>query len=471
MKHDANILIVDDEEDILISMEYFLQNHFNRVVTENNPYHIPRHLRKQHFDLLLLDMNYRKGDTSGREGMQWLQKIMELQPEAAVVMITAYADVSTAVEAVKAGAMDFIEKPWRNEKLLLTLVAALKRKEERKADAAATKRKKARSKAADAVSSTFNSEIVGKSTAMQRVFDLIDKVAHTDANVLILGENGTGKELIARSIHQQSKRSDSVFVGVDLGAVPETLFESELFGHKKGSFTDAKEDRVGRFEAASGGSLFLDEIGNLSLPLQAKLLTALQNRQIRKLGTNHFTPIDIRLVCATNMPLYDMVRENNFRQDLLYRINTVEIKLPPLRERQADIPLLVEHFLATYGQKYNKPDMNVSPEAIRELQDYGWPGNIRELRHAVERAVILSEGNKLELSDFILQNREKNDVPNNAQVAVNPQDTFDSYNLADIEKWAIRKAMTKYQGNISKAAEELGLTRAALYRRLAKYEL
>jgi len=469
VKHDANILIVDDEEDILLSMEYFLQNHFNRVVTENNPYHIPRHLRKQHFDLLLLDMNYRKGDTSGREGMQWLQKIMELHPEAAVVMITAYADVSTAVEAVKAGAMDFIEKPWRNEKLLSTLVAALKRKEERKAEEAAAKKKKGASKSGEAATSTFNSEIVGESPSMQRVFDLIDKVAHTDANVLILGENGTGKELIARSIHQKSKRSDSVFVSVDLGAVPETLFESELFGHKKGSFTDAKEDRVGRFEAASGGSLFLDEIGNLSLPLQAKLLTALQNRQIRKLGTNQFTPIDIRLVCATNMPLYDMVRENNFRQDLLYRINTVEIKLPPLRDRQADIPLLVEHFLATYSQKYNKPDMNVSPEAIRELQDYGWPGNIRELRHAVERAVILSEGNKLELSDFILQDRESD--ADNGKAALSPQDTFNSYNLADIEKWAIRKAMTKYQGNISKAAEELGLTRAALYRRLAKYDL
>jgi len=469
VKHDANILIVDDEEDILLSMEYFLQGHFNRVVTENNPYHIPRHLRKQHFDLLLLDMNYRRGDTSGREGMQWLQKIMELQPDAAVVMITAYADVSTAVEAVKAGATDFIEKPWRNEKLLSTLVAALKRKEERKAEAVQAKKKKSKVASSQNGQSTTGGEIVGDSSAMQRVFDLIDKVAHTDANVLILGENGTGKELIAQSIHQKSKRSNSVFVSVDLGAVPETLFESELFGHKKGSFTDAKEDRIGRFEAASGGSLFLDEIGNLSLPLQAKLLTALQNRQIRRLGTNQFTPIDIRLICATNMPLYDMVKENNFRQDLLYRINTVEIKLPPLRERQTDIPLLVAHFLKTYAQKYNKPDMSVSPEAMNELQEYDWPGNIRELRHAVERAVILSEGNKLELSDFILQEREE--VTTNTTPSVNPQDTFNSYNLADIEKWAIRKAMTKYQGNISKAADELGLTRAALYRRLAKYDL
>lgn len=466
MKHNANILIIDDEEDILLSMEYFLQNHFTKVVTENNPYHAPRHLRKQHFDLIVLDMNYRKGDTSGREGMQWLQKILELQPDAGVIMITAYADVSTAVEAVKAGATDFIEKPWRNEKLLSTLESALKRQEQKKQEAKQPKVKTAEGSLA--IEQQPFGEIVGGSPSMRRVFDLIDKVAYTDANVLILGENGTGKELIARSIHQKSKRNDNVFVSVDLGAVPETLFESELFGHKKGSFTDAKEDRIGRFEAASGGTLFLDEIGNLSLPLQAKLLTALQNRQIRRIGANQFTPIDIRLVCATNMPLYEMVQNNDFRQDLLYRINTVEIKLPSLRERQADIPLLVEHFLKSYAEKYNKPNLHVSAEAMRELQEYSWPGNIRELRHAVERAVILSEGDRLELSDFILQEREKVSNSNSSTTA---QDDFDSYNLADIERWAIRKAMTKHQGNISKAADELGLTRAALYRRLAKYDL
>ncbi len=458
MKHDAKILIVDDEEDILVSMKLFLSQHFKRITTENNPYHVPRLLRQETYDLILLDMNFRRGDTSGKEGMQWLSKILELEPSANVIMITAYADVKTAVEAVKAGAVDFIEKPWRNEKLLTTLLSAFKLSTSKKQ----VKQLKEQQQVLNSDIEQQFGEIIGESPAMQEVFAIIEKVAKTDANVLILGENGTGKELVARAIHRHSPRSKEVFISVDLGAIPDTLFESELFGHVKGAFTDAREDRTGRFQLASGGTLFLDEIGNLSLPLQAKLLSALQSRNIRRIGSNETIPIDIRMICATNMPLYEMVEENGFRQDLLYRINTVEITLPPLRERIEDIPILIEHFLETYTKKYQKPGLKVSKNTMGKLQVYHWPGNIRELRHAVERAVILSENNELELSDFILQG-DKDSSKQKAE--------FDSYNLADIERWAIRRVLTKYQGNISKAAEELGLTRAALYRRLAKYDL
>ena len=387
----------------------------------------------------------------------WLEKILELQEDAGVIMITAYADVKTAVNAVKTGALDFVEKPWRNERLLATINSAIKLNASRKE----VKKLEQQQQVLSSVLDQPFGDIIGESDAIKRVFTLIEKVAKTDANVLILGENGTGKELVARAIHRQSPRSENVFISVDLGAIPESLFESELFGHKKGSFTDAREDRAGRFEIASGGSLFLDEIGNLSLPLQAKLLTALQSRQIRRIGANEFIPVDIRLVCATNMPLYDMVHDNSFRQDLLYRINTVEIKLPPLRERRDDIPLLIDHFLAMFAKKYQKKDLTVKRDTMQQLRAYHWPGNIRELRHAVERAVILSESETLEISDFILRGGQDG----------NGSAEPDTYNLADLEAWAVRKALTKHGGNISKAADELGLTRAALYRRLAKYDL
>ncbi len=458
MQQDAKILIVDDEEDILLSMKMFLSQHFGKVTTESNPYHLPRLLEKEDYDLILLDMNFRRGDTSGQEGLRWLAKVMELKPNANVIMITAYADVKTAVDAVKAGAIDFVEKPWRNEKLLTTLLSALKLKQSRQK---VEKLKQQQEVLTSDIDQHFG-EIIGESRPMKEIYSIINKVAKTDANVLILGENGTGKELVARAIHRKSPRQKEVFMSVDLGAIPDSLFESELFGHVKGAFTDAREDRAGRFQVASGGTLFLDEIGNLSLPLQAKLLTALQNRVIRRIGANETIPIDIRLICATNMPLYSMVGENTFRQDLLYRINTVEVKLPSLRDRREDIPLLVEHFLQIYTRKYQKPDLNVKKATMEKLSAYHWPGNIRELRHAVERAVILSEGKKLELTDFILQG-DKSGKKNQAE--------FESYNLADIERWAIRRVLTKYQGNISKAADELGLTRAALYRRLAKYDL
>ncbi len=459
-KKKARILIVDDEEDILLSLKFFLSQHFTDVTTENNPFQLPRHLRNGEFDLIMLDMNFRKGDTSGKDGMMWLEKTIELKPDAQVIMITAYADVKTAVKCVKIGALDFIEKPWRNERLLTTLLKSLELSQSRKKVKTLEEKKQTLSNDLD---QPFG-EIIGESQAIKQVFSMVEKVAKTDANVLILGENGTGKELVARAIHRQSQRSNEVFISVDLGAIPETLFGSELFGHKKGAFTDAKVDRAGRFEIASGGSLFLDEIGNLSLPLQAKLLTALQSRQVQRIGANEPINIDIRLICATNKPLYDMVGEGNFRQDLVYRINTVEIKLPPLRQRQSDIPLLIDHYLKIYTRKYQRPTLTLKKETIKQLQAYGWPGNIRELRHAVERAVILAEDRELTISDFIQQGENNS---RNGKKAGEPE----SYNLADLESWAIRKVLTHHGGNISKAADELGLTRAALYRRMDKYGL
>ncbi|MEM0991680.1 MAG: sigma-54 dependent transcriptional regulator [Bacteroidota bacterium] len=458
MIRNGRILIVDDEEDILMSLQLFLSQHFEQVDTENNPTHVPRRLRKTKYDLVMLDMNFRKGETSGKEGIQWLGKILELQPTTSVIMMTAYADVNTAVEAVKIGAIDFIEKPWRNQKLLATILSAFELSRSKKK--IANLEDKQRSLNAD--SNLQVDQMIGDSPAMQEVLRLIGKVAKTDANVLILGENGTGKELVAREIHRQSQRAEATFVKVDLGAISETLFESELFGHKKGAFTDAKQDRMGRFEVASGGTLFLDEIGNIPLSLQAKLLSALQNRMITRLGSNEPVVVDIRLVCATNMPLPEMVKEKQFRQDLLYRINTVAIKLPPLRERPTDIPLLVKHFLGIYKKKYQKPKLKIDGATIRKLQAYSWQGNIRELRHAVERAVILSDGDLLEITDFILQSLGQESLDDKS---------LDTYNLEELERWAIRKVLTKYAGNISKAAEELGLTRATLYRRMEKYDL
>ncbi len=458
MTKTGNILIIDDEEDILLSLKLFLSQHFEKVDTENNPNLIPRKLRNAKYDLILLDMNFRKGDTSGRDGIKWLKKILELDPDAHVILITAYADVKTAVEAVKAGAIDFVEKPWRNEKMLTTLLSAFKLSQSQKTiDRLEQKQKKI-----DEDRDQEFGTIIGESPAMQHIFELIDKVARTDANVLILGENGTGKEMVARAIHRQSKRQEASFVKVDLGAIPETLFESELFGHKKGAFTDAREDRMGRFEMASDGTLFLDEIGNLHLPLQAKLLSVLQNRTLTRLGANELITINIRLICATNMPLHDMVKEKTFRQDLLYRINTVEIQLPPLRDRVSDIPLFIQYFLKIYQKKYQKSNLQVDQSTIRSLQKYHWPGNIRELRHSVERAVILCDGSTLEINDFILQ---PDASPENTQGK--PQ----TYNLEELERWAIRKVMTKHAGNISRAAEELGLTRATLYRKMSKYDL
>ncbi len=455
----GKILMIDDDEDVLLAAKLLLKKHSHHVIIEKNPKKIPFLLNNDSYDVILLDMNFSKDITSGKEGFYWLSQILEKDPSAVVILITAFGDVEMAVRALKEGATDFVLKPWQNEKLLATISTAIKLKKTYKE---VDKLKKAKKQLEEDINQPFK-DIIGKSASIQKVFDLIDKVAKTDANVLILGENGTGKELIARAIHQRSNRHDASFVGVDMGAITETLFESELFGHKKGSFTDAKEDRTGRFELANGGTLFLDEIGNLSMPLQSKLLTALQNREITRVGANQSISVDIRLVCATNMPVHDMVNDNTFRQDLLYRINTVEINLPPLRERQEDIPLLADHFLVKYAKKYRKNVTGISDDARLRLRKYNWPGNIRELQHAIERATIMSDNDRLEAEDFFFLSENR--------VGSSQEVQSDNLNLDEVERSIIQKAINIHDGNISKAAKELGLTRASLYRRLEKHGL
>ena len=447
--------MVDDDEDVLLAAKMLLKKYNYHVIIEKNPNKIPFLLNNDSYDVILLDMNFTKDTTSGKEGFEWLGQIRERDPQAVVIMITAFGDVEMAVRALKEGATDFILKPWQNEKLIATISTAIKLK---KSYNEVDKLRKAKQMLEEQISQPFR-DIIGQSSAIKDVFALIDKVAKTDANILILGENGTGKELIARAIHQKSLRKDNSFVAVDMGAITETLFESELFGHKKGAFTDAREDRPGRFELANGGTLFLDEIGNLSLNLQSKLLSALQSRQVTRVGSNNPVEVDIRLICATNMPLPAMVKDGRFRQDLLYRMNTVEIHIPPICERVDDIPLLADHFLNYYSRKYRKEVSGIAPEAITKLKKYPWPGNVRELQHAIERAVIMADSSTLQESDFLF-NRKGPDVPSS-----------DTLNLDEVEKAAVAKAIQLHNGNISKAAEELGLTRASLYRRMEKYGL
>jgi len=457
----GKILIVDDNEDVLQAAKIFLKRHFLQVDVEKNPGAIPSLISNEQYDVILLDMNFTKDVSSGKEGFFWLDQILERDPSAVVILITAYGDVDLAVRGIKEGATDFVLKPWNNDKLLATVLAAMKLSASRRE--AHHLRSQQEILSAD-LNDKFQ-DIIGSSPGMMRIFDTIEQVASTDANVLILGENGTGKELIARAIHKRSARADEVFISVDMGAVSETLFESELFGHTKGSFTDAKQDRVGRFQAASGGTLFLDEIGNLSIPLQAKLLSVLQSRKITPVGSNKVIDIDIRMVFATNMPLYEMVQENEFRQDLLYRINTIEVKLPPLRERIEDIEPLATHFLQMYAKKYNKSIHSLSQSAVKRMQKYQWPGNIRELQHAVERAVILSNKPTLQAEDFFFNTENSKKQSDQEELLI------EQYDLEEVEKLLIRKVLKKHGGNISKAASDLGLTRASLYRRLEKYDL
>jgi DNA-binding NtrC family response regulator len=454
----GKILIVDDNEDLLKAAKMHLKRHFAQVDTEKNPEALPALMNNEDYDVILLDMNFTKDVSSGSEGYYWLERILQLDPSAVVVLITAYGDIQMAVKAIKAGATDFVVKPWENEKLLATLYSAMRLRESRDV----IESLKIKNHEINQALNERYSEIIGQSNAMQKIFQTIDRVAKTDANVLILGENGTGKELIARAIHRNSARKNENFASVDLGSITETLFESELFGHKKGSFTDAKEDRAGRFELANNGTLFLDEIGNLSLPLQAKLLTVLQNRKVSRVGSNKDTPIDIRLICATNMPLYEMVKENRFRQDLLYRINTIEIEIPALRERFEDIPLLANHFLKHYAAKYDKSVNKISEGAMARMHKHPWPGNIRELQHSIERAIILSGSSVLQPEDFNFAPAASKD---DGQLAL------EQYNLEEVENLLIRKVLKKYNGNITQAASELGLTRSSLYRRLEKYGL
>lgn len=453
----GRVLVVDDDSDVLQAARLFLKQHVASVETEKDPNSISTLLRNNSYDLILLDMNFTDDVSSGEEGFFWLDKILEIDPSIAVILITAYGDVDKAVRAVKAGATDFVLKPWQNEKLLATVSSALKLTNSRRQVAALKQQQKQLSNDID----HHYRDIIGRSPAMMEVFQTIEKVAATDANILILGENGTGKEMIARAVHRRSERKENVFINVDMGSISESLFESELFGYVKGAFTDAKEDRAGRFEVANGGTLFLDEIGNIPLTLQSKLLTVLQSRKVTRVGSMTSKPVNIRLVCATNQSLKEMVGSGDFRQDLLFRINTIEVHLPPLRDRKEDIGLLLQHFNKLYCSKYKKEAKTIEPATLKKLESYAWPGNVRELQHAVERAVIMSDGRVLQPGDFLLAREQ--DPAESVMV--------EDYNLEEVEKMVLRKALKKHNGNISKAAEELGLTRASLYRRLEKYGL
>lgn len=440
----GKILIVDDDVDVLRAARLLLKRHFEQVDFEKNPQKIPYLVTNFEYDVILLDMNFTRDLSSGKEGFEWLDRILDIKPETAVVLFTAYGDVEMAVRAIKAGAADFVLKPWENDKLLATIQAAYNKKNNNRKDNTPT---------------PTNNTLIGNSPAMLEVMDTVSRVAGTDANILILGENGTGKDLLARHIHQLSLRNTNTFVSVDLGAISESLFESELFGHVKGAFTDAREDRAGRFEEAANGTIFLDEIGNITLPFQAKLLTVLQNRYVTKVGSNKNIPINVRLICATNRDIIQMTTQHQFRQDLLYRINTIEINLPPLRQRTEDIVPLAEHFLQIYREKYKRPVNSLHESLIVQLQQYEWPGNIRELQHAIERAVILSQGKSLQPKDVFLKSPAAGQALNTG------------YNLEEMERNMIHQAMKKCNGNITEAARELGLSRAALYRRLEKYNI
>lgn len=452
-KTPGHILVVDDNIDILETAKMFLKQQFETVLISPDPKNIPEILENSSIDVILLDMNFSKGKNDGEEGFHWLKKIIKIDKDAIVILITAYGEVDLAVKAMKMGATDFVLKPWKNQKLLGTILSAMQL---RQSKLEVGKLRTAQQKITEGINRQFGN-FIGVSPAIQRVFELIDKVASTEANVLILGENGTGKELVARALNNKSNRKKETFISVDLGALSKTLFESEVFGHVKGAFTDAKETRVGSFELASGGTIFLDEIGNLSLSLQAKLLAVIQNRTIKKVGSNIEVPIDIRLICATNRPLYQMLESGEFRQDLLYRINTVEIQLPPLRERLEDIPLLANHFLNIYQNKYQKPGLHFENSTINRLKKYQWPGNVRELQHAVERAVILCNGKSIRPDDFFIQTPKAGKKISGVVT------------LNEMEKHFILQSLEENQGNVTQTARVLGITRTALYRRLNKY--
>jgi DNA-binding NtrC family response regulator len=450
----GKILIVDDNKNALSALKMLLQSEFETVITINSPNQITAELRKTEFDVVLLDMNFSAGINTGNEGLFWLGEIKKIAINTEVVMITAYGDVELAVKALKQGAADFILKPWENEKLLATLKSTLKLRRSN-VEVEALKQRE------HGLKTELNQEqrlIVGSSPCILQMMQIIAKVAKTDANVLITGENGTGKELVAREIHRKSDRNHELLVSVDMGAIPDTLFESELFGHKKGAFTDAKEDRTGKFQLAHKGSLFLDEIGNLPMPLQSKLLTALQNRTIVPVGSNQQIAIDIRLISATNCNLEQLISQQQFREDLLYRLNTIRIEVPALRERGEDIELLANFFIKRYEKKYHKSALKISPQAINKLMKYSWPGNVRELQHIIEKAVILSDSGTLKPEDFVLKAPAKSSDSN-------------ALTIEDMEKHMIGLAMDKYNGNLTAVASQLGVTRQTLYNKIKRYDL
>ena len=446
-------MIVDDNEDILFALNLLLQTHVEKVKVTTKPERIEHFMETFEPDVILLDMNFNKDADSGQEGLQWLQKIKQINSDMVVIFITAYAEMQLAVEAIKMGATDFIPKPWEREKLLATIVSAVELSHKRKEVS------NLKQKVAALESNRAFTEIIGESKQILSLFETVDKLKDTDANILILGENGTGKDLFANLIYQTSLRATKPFVCIDLGTIPEQLFESELFGHEKGAFTDAKVEKPGRFEIAVGGTLFLDEIGNLSHPMQSKLLSAIEKQQIIRLGSTRHVPINVRLICATNADIHELVAAGEFRQDLLYRINTIELHIPPLRDRKGDIELLANHFLDRYKKKYKKDIKNISTSAIKKLNEYPWPGNVRELQHAIERAVILSSGFTLLPDDFILK------------PATAHRHKEMNLNLEHLEMNAIEIALKKSEGNMNQAAEMLGISRFTLYRKIEKYGL
>lgn len=459
-KKTGNILIVDDNAQILNALQLLLKPEFEKITCVKNPNQIPSLMRENSYDVILLDMNFRSGDNSGNEGLFWLAEILKADPHMAVIMITAYGAINLAVTAIKQGATDFIAKPWDAEKLIVTIKNTVRL---RNSGNEVRKLQLKQQQLNEDIEKQFKL-FRGSSKLMEQIYKTADKVAQTDANVLILGENGTGKEVIAREIHRKSKRVSEIFLSVDMGSISETLFESEMFGHVKGSFTDAREDRTGRFETASGGTLFLDEIGNLNLSSQSKLLGALQNRQITRLGSNKSVPIDIRLISATNKNPEELIRHNLFREDLLFRINTIQIELPPLRERKEDIPGLADYFLAQYAVKYEKPLLRMNSSAYDALCAYHWSGNIRELKHTIEKAVILCDSNILKPDDLNLKVSLKERTGGSVR-----EENLNS--LSDIEREAILNALEKCQGNISKAAKILDISRTTLYSKMKEFKI
>jgi len=453
----GNILIVDDDQGVLYTAKMILKPQYTYVHTEGNPVAAFEAFLKNEYDVVLLDMNFQQGATSGKEGIDLLTKMLAKKPDTHIITNTAYGDIDLAVNAMKIGAKDFIVKPWQKEQLLATVQNAMELRNSKKELAEVRSREHVLAKDIARASG----ELLWKDKAMEAVMSIVNKVASTTANVLILGENGTGKELVAREIHNRSERASKPFIKVDLGTISETLFESELFGHAKGAFTDAKEEKSGRFEIANGGTLFLDEIGNLTLGMQAKILTAIQNRQIHRVGSSKIIDLDIRLICATNKDLFREVEAQNFRQDLLYRINTVQVQVPPLRERERDIPYLINHFIKLFAAKYHKNNLKIEEQEMLKLVAYPWPGNVRELQHAVERAVILTESSKLSSKDFLL----------NSEISTQRTVGHVSLNMQAVEKTAIQQALLKANGNLSLAARELGMGRTTLYRKMNKYHL
>jgi DNA-binding NtrC family response regulator len=452
----GRLLIVDDHKQVLKALIQLLEPEFDSITGISNPNQIIGYINKEEFDVILLDMNFSAGVNTGNEGIYWLNRILKSDPLAAVVMITAYSDVNLAVRAIKEGATDFVVKPWDNNKLITTLQAAFRLRQTK----IENKKLRDRQKQINKGSIRKDGPMIGKSQAIEKVVKMINKVARTDANVLVIGENGTGKELIVKEIHNNSRRADEAFINIDIGTITESLFESEMFGHIKGAFTDAKEDKTGWFETASGGTLFLDEIGNLSLTMQSKLLAAIQNRVIYKVGSKTPIPFDIRLVCATNKNLEEMVSKNLFREDLYYRINTIVIDIPPLRDRGEDIVLLAEHFLKEYAGKYEKFHLKFSSKTLDKFMKYTWPGNVRELRHTIEKAVILCDSDILMPEDFII-----------AHSAQQPSSHSKPPTFAEIEKQVLQVALNNNNGSVLKASQELQIARQTMYNKMQKYNL